>query len=235
MKKTIFTITLFWTLSSCCQEGLIIQFMREQDEALKLPSASDVTSTAAIAVGATVAGVAASSSTQPQPQTRSLVSSPTIPIISSPYLWFTLGGLAVAFSVYHFIGHEMAIIIETKGTLLALEKQIQLWEKELPLLKENQENLDVKVKQAIGVLDTITPLVVKLAKHSDTQGTTAQVNAIKKELTDLKDLVNTLAAAQGTNVSQAISKKSFSLFKLGKKERGGLLTRLLSKPLWRLR
>ena len=113
----------------------------------------------------------------------------------------------------------MSIIIETRSTLLGLQKQIQLWEKELPLLKENQENLGAKVKNAVGILDTITPLVVKLAKNSETAGTAQQVAAIKKELADLKDLVTTLTSAQGTAVSQAVNKKSHSLFGFGKKQR----------------
>lgn len=230
MKKTIFTLALLLTVPAFSEEGLIFQFMKEQDEALKLPSSRDLFSTGVVVAGAAVAGVIGHSTiVTPQPQIRSFVAiNPSISILASPYLWFTFGALTTVFSVYHFIGYEMSIIIETKSTLLGLEKQIKLWEKELPLLKENQANLTAKVKEAVEILDTITPLVVKLAKNSETTGTAQQVIAIKNELFELKNLVTALTSAQGTAISQAITKKSHSLFGFKKKQRRSDLSSLCS-------
>ena len=221
MKKTIFVVTLLSVVPAFSEEGLIIEFMKKQDEALKFPSTQDLALTAAVIAGATATGfVGHATAIAPQTQVRSLVeANPGLSLLTSPYLWFIFGGLTTVFGIYHFIGHEMSIIIETKSTLLSLEKQVELWQKELLLLKENQINLAAKIKDAIEILDTITPLVTKLVKNSQNAATTEQVTSIKKELTDLKNLVHSLASAQGTTVSQTIKKKSKSLFGFAKKQR----------------
>jgi hypothetical protein len=74
------------------------------------------------------------------------------------------------------------------------------------------------VKKALTVLDTITPLVIKLAKNSETVGAAQKVAAIQKELAELKTAVQSLTTAQGNETAKIIAKKSYSIFGLGKKK-----------------
>ena len=219
MKKIALSLVL---LTTCLysQEALLLNFMQETNEALPIPSAQSIAATAALLGGTTIGGVTAFQkvTTSLNPQTRSVPAGLTSTLFSSPLIWSAVGASAMAFIVYYFIGEEMGIIIETKGTLKALTKQIELWQHDLPLLKENQENIAKKVKDAVGVLDTITPLVTKLAKNSETVGAAQQVATLQKELASLKATVESLATAQGTATGKAIEKKSNSIFGFGKRK-----------------
>jgi len=222
MKNTIFALlctTTPFALASH-QPGSLISFMKEQNDALPLPNAKECAKVVAVAGAAAAATVTAAITNQEKTTTRGLIDlNPASLLLGSPYLWFALGGASVAFAVYHFIGHEMAIIVNAKTTLSALEKQIKVWQAELPQLKENQQALGAKVNNAVKVLDTIIPLVSKLAKNSDTEGAEAQIIGLKKELADLRKLVQALPGAQSSTAFQAVEKQSHSIFGFGKKSR----------------
>lgn len=228
MKKIALALTLIASCLQASQKGLLIEFMQETNDALPMPSTESLAATATL-LGGTGAilgstGAFQKATTPLKPQTRSLSIGVASTLLSSPVIWSALGAAAMAFIVYYFIGEEMGIIIETKGTLKVLAKQIELWQKELPLLKENQENTAQKVKEALNVLDAITPLVVKLAKNSETTGAAQQVAAIQKELAELKATVQSLTTAQGNETAKTIEKKSNSIFGFGKKKHKNKLT-----------
>jgi hypothetical protein len=223
MKKIALSLILLSSSLSCAQEGLLIHFMQDANDMLPIPSAESIAATATLIGGATLGGItafqkSAEVASTRELQTRSVSFSLASALFSSPVLWTALGGCIAAFGINYFIGYEMGIIIETKGTLKALEKQIQLWQIELPHLKETQENIELKVKNALTVLDTITPLVIKLAKNSETVGAAQQVAAIQKELAALKTTVASLTATSTEEVVKTVEKKSHSLFGLGKKK-----------------
>ncbi len=226
MKKIALSLMLIASFLQATQKGMLIEFMQETNDALPLPSAESLAATATLLGGTTIGSIAAfQKATSPlNSQTRSLSAGVAATLLSSPVIWSALGASAMAFIVYYFIGKEMGVIIETKGTLKALTKQIELWQKELPLLKENQEITAQKVKEALNVLDTITPLVVKLAKNSETTGAAQQVAAIQKELAGLKATVQSLTTAQGNETVKIIEKKSHSLFGFGNKKYKNKLT-----------
>lgn len=230
MKKSLFSLMLISSFLHTSQEGMLVKFMKETNDTLPLPSTEALASSAALVTVATLGGAVtlqkksidnADLSITRGPQTRSVSLSLGSALLSSPVIWTTFGACAVAFAVNYFIGREMSIIISTKGTLKALEKQITLWQTELPKLKENQETIALKVKNALHILDTITPLVVKLAKNSEQENTSAQVIAIQKELTNLKKLVLALTNApddsSAEETGKAIEKKSHSIFGFCKK------------------
>lgn len=221
MKKIALSLLILTTGLYSNQKGLLINFMQETNDALPIPSAESLAATATLVGGVTTGGITAfqkSASSRMESQTRFVSLSLASALFSSPVIWTVLGGCIVAFGVNYFIGYEMGIIIETKATLKALERQIRLWQTELPKLKENQENIALKVKNALGVLDTITPLVVKLAKNSETAGAAQQVAAIQKELADLKATVESLTITQEEGTGKKVEKKSHSLFGFGKKK-----------------
>lgn len=221
MKKTALLLALISTCLQASQEEMLIQFMQETDAALQLPSAKSLAAAATLLGGTAISGIAAFQKTTAslKPQTRGVPIDIASSLLTSPLIWSAVGASAMAFIVYQFIGEEMGVIIETKGTLKALTKQIELWQKELPLLKENQANIAKKVKDAVAVLDTITPLVAKLAKNSETSsGSAQQVLIIQKELAALKAAVESLTTAQGTATGKKIEKKSNSIFGFGKKK-----------------
>ena len=218
MKKITLSLVLIASCLQASQKGMLIEFMKETNDSLPLPSAESLAATATLIGGTAIGGITAFQKASLKPQTRFLSVGVASTILSSPVIWSALGAAAMTFIVYYFIGEEMGVIIETKGTLKALTKQIELWQKELPLLKENQENTSQKIKEALNVLDPITPLVVILAKNSETTGAAQQVAAIQKELAVLKTTVQSLTTAQGNETVKTIEKTSHSLFGFGKKK-----------------
>ncbi len=221
MKKIALSLILLSSSLQATEKGMLIEFMQETNDALPLPSAESLAATATLLGGTTLGGIAAFQKTAAslKPQTRGIPIDIASSLLTSPLIWSAAGAAAMAFIVYQFIGEEMGIIIETKGTLKALTKQIELWQKELPLLKENQANSAKKIKDAVAILDTITPLVVKLAKSSETTTGSAQnVVAIQKELAALKATVESLVTAQGTATGKKIEKTSHSIFGFGKQK-----------------
>ncbi len=223
MKKFFFSLMFIFTFLEAHEKGMLPLFMQETNKAIPLPSIESLATTATIIGGITVGGITAFQKTNTLPlteeaQTRFISLGIASTIFSSPVIWSTVGASAMAFMIYYLIGEEMSVIIETKKTLLKLTKQIELWQKELPLLKENQENITLKVKNALNVLDTITPLVIKLAKNSETTGAAQQVAAIKKELAELKETVQLLTTIQDAALGKKIEKKSHTIFGLGKKK-----------------
>jgi|GEM_PF-3076176 len=223
MKKNALLLTFIASFSQADQNGILINFMQETNDSLPLPSAESIAATTTILGAATYGGLTALQKSSLLPitkelQTRSVAFSLSSALFSSPVLWTAFGGCIVAFGVNYFIEHEMALIIETKKTLKALEKEIKVWQLELPQLKENQENTAEKVKKALTVLDTITPLVIKLAKNSETAGAAQKITAIQKELAELKTTVQSLTTAQGNETAKIIAKKSYSIFGLAKKK-----------------
>ena len=218
MKKIALSLALISSCLQASQEGMLTQFMQETNDSLPLPSAESLAATATLIGATTIGSITAFQKASLKPQTRFIPAGVASTLLSSPIIWSALGAAAMTFIVYYFIGEEMGIIIETKGTLKALTKQIELWQKELPLLKENQENTAQKVKEALNVLDTITPLVIKLAKNSETTGTAQQVAAIQKELADLKSMVQSLTTAQSPATGKKIEKTSYTVFGFGKKK-----------------
>jgi len=223
MKKIALSLLILTPGLYSNQKGLLITFMQETNDALPTPSAESLAATATLIGGVTVGGITAFNKSTAlhitrEPQTRFISLSLASTLLSSPVIWTVVGGCIVAFGVNYFIGYEMGIIIETKATLKALEKQIELWQTELPKLKENQENISSKVKNALNVLDTITPLVIKLAKNSETTGAAQQVAAIQKELADLKKTVESLTTTPQEEIGKIVEKKSHTLFGFGKKK-----------------
>jgi hypothetical protein len=223
MKKLFFSLVLISISLHGKPKGMLPLFMQQTNDALPIPSPEALAATATVIGGITVGGIAAFQKSAEAvitraPQTRSLSISLASTIFSSPYVWAVMGGSAVVFAVNYFIGYEMGVIIETKGTLKALAKQIELWQTELPKLKENQENLASKVKNALGILDTITPLVVKLAKNSETEGAAQQISVIQQELASLKETVQALTTSPSEALLPTVEKKSHSLFGFGKKK-----------------
>ncbi len=107
-----------------------------------------------------------------------------------------IGATTFLFLLYKFIGNQMKVIIETKQTLEKLSGHITEWKEIIPHLQQNQLLLSEKMKQALSVLDTITPLVAKLSSQTATPINPNFIITLQNELEDLKDLVSQLSISQ---------------------------------------
>ncbi len=111
-----------------------------------------------------------------------------------PLFWAACGAASSLFLLYQFVGHEMAIIIETKGTLKKLTHEIDTWQQIIPELQHNQLEVSQKMKGALAVLDSIIPIVTKLSVPDPIEN--PQITAIENEITELKKLVAAIAETQ---------------------------------------
>ncbi len=203
-------------------EGLLHELIR-QKEAELMPKRPFLKGAAILGVAA----IAAHEIEQADTNTRSFN------VFSlAPLIWSALGALSSVFLLYQFVGHEMGIIIETKATLKKLAYEIEIWQKLIPELQHNQLEVAQKMKIALDVLDTVVPLVNKLAAESShtlqsahigtpapITNNTVQINEIKKELANLKIMVQAIASTQtqGATVSPATTQKIKYLSKISEK------------------
>lgn len=169
-----------------CQPGMIELFIAQQEAQIIYPKHTFLK-------GATILGATAFTVNEYKKQQKIAQSRSSL---SSNLLFTTLGGALVLFLVHKFIGHEMGIIIETKNSLEKLTEQIIEWKKVIPQLQQNQHDLAAKIKKALTVLDTITPLVTKLSMSTATPINPDFIISMQNELDDLKELIGQIALAQ---------------------------------------
>lgn len=183
--KSIITILLF-SSELFCQSGMLPLFIEQQQAQIIYPKHTFIK-------GATILGVAAFTSQEYVKQQQITQSRSSL---TSNLLLVGLGASTLLFLLYKFIGNEMGVIIEIKGTLEKLTEQIIEWKKIIPNLQQNQTDLSEKMKKALAVLNTITPLVSKLSAQTATPINPDFIIAMQNELDDLKDLIKQLSLAQ---------------------------------------
>ncbi len=190
-------IIAFFPFLTRSESGMLQTFIEEKKESLKVG-----TTEAPFAVGAALLGLAAITVQEYQKSQQPITTrgmSVGIPFL--PLLYAGLGASCMGFLVYRFIGYEMGLIIQSQKTLKSLEKDIHAWQKLLPQLQQNQADIAKKLQNALKVLDTITPLVGKLATQDELD---PRVDILQKQIYDLKNLVSQLSTLQNKPEQQAL-------------------------------
>ncbi len=207
---TLLTVSFVCDASDANETGLLTSLVTEKQDGLSL---AKPLSKAGALLGLTV--VAASQ--YPQKQiTRGGIQS-----AGASLALVACGAALMGFAVYHFIGKEMQLIMDSQNTLKQLEGSIATWQNLLPELQHNQEDTAKKLAGALKVLETITPLIRKLVGQDTALLQDPRIPALQQELESLKTLIVSLGTANSSTDTaqkiQELQKTSFSIF--GKKKK----------------
>ena len=193
-KNLLFTLLISLSPSLIKPESGALQILMEEKKESLQPNQSFTTGVALLGLAA----ITAHEYQKSQQVTRGVTESLLLPL-----LYAGLGACSMGYLVYRFIGHEMGIIIQSQQTLKSLEGDICNWQKLLPQLQQNQADVSKKLQTALKVLDTITPLISKLTTQDGTL-LDPRVDALQKQISDLKDLVSQLSSLQSKPGQQAV-------------------------------